>query len=143
MAGSHDYSFDNLLREIRGLKRLPASMYCQLNSIAHFDDEKNIAEKTLSSYSRGRTALCILPVLEDGQHYYGQCNFKRDRSAEYNFKFVNSFDNLCAQKVLSILGKAHSVDVFIFLAQSDMVRFESNSVHRAVAQKFELQRPLS
>lgn len=118
--------------------RLPLSMYCPLIAIVGFDDEKIRAEQILDSNARGRVAICILPVLEDGQHYYAQCNFKRNRQDVGTFKFVNKLDLLCQEDVLPTLDREHNVDVYLFSDAIALNRFAVQPIHRRLAKKFVL-----
>jgi|SRR5271170_4903056 len=120
------------------LNRLPFSVYCRLSYICGFEDERAHCDRILSAHANGRICICILPVLEDGKHYYAQCNFKRDLAAQGELKFVDRFEKLCADRVLPRLARENSVEAYLFLTDATLQEFSSQPVHQAVRQKFEI-----
>ena len=118
--------------------RLPLSMYCPLMGIEGFEGEKEVAHRVLESQDDEKICVCVLPVLEDGRHYYFQCNFKRAPNDMGDFKVVNTLDLLCEQRVLPTLDREHAVDAYLFLDKAALEAFAARSIHRAIRGKFEL-----
>lgn len=122
------------------MSRFPFSMYCRLAGIEGFFQEKAVAEHTIDEHANGRSCICVLPVLEDGRHYYVQCSFRREPGDTGTFKFVNTLQALCDQQVLPALDRAHSVEAYLFLDAKARDAFASQPIHRNIKGKFEVVR---
>ena len=103
--------------------RLPISMYCQLRAIVDFEKEKDEADRVLGEQSGGRNCVCILPVLEDGKHYYLQCNFKMEFTDSWSFKYVNTLDKLCEQSVFPLIDRKYEVEAYLFCTDEGRTEF--------------------
>jgi hypothetical protein len=113
-------------------------VYCHLHHIGGFEEEKTRADPILSAHANGRICICILPVLEDGMHYYLQCNFKRAIRDEYDFKILDTFEKLCNDRVLPRLDRENYVEAHLFLTSETLEEFAAQPVHQGIRQKFEI-----
>lgn len=129
------------------MSRLPLSMYCRRVNITVdgqlvFDGEKKQAEAVIERYAKHRNVVCVLPALEDGEHFYMQCNFKMEASDLDNYKFVDTLANICKHGVLPSIDRTHDVEAFLFVSAGDKSRLASESVHSRIRSKFEVVPPL-
>ena len=97
-------------------------MYCQLKQINGLPEDKDLGEKIFSLSGIDERAV-VFWELEDPQHLYGHCNFKKDESANYNLKFCDDARQIISTN-LEVLVDEFGVKRFLFLGGALFDRFE-------------------
>ena len=82
-------------------KRRFSAIYCQRQSIAGCEQEQTVAEEIVAT-TRPMGNCVVLIELEGSDFVYGYCNFKRNSTDRYNFKFVESWLLLKAKNLILI-----------------------------------------
>lgn len=117
------------------MTRSMSPMYCRLNAISGFSDEKVAAELMLERFCPGYNAVAILGT-EDEHFIYGQSNFKLDVDDEYDFKFIDRFATISTNGVLDALNSAGRPKAILFMDADVRARFDAHPAFRRVRALF-------
>jgi hypothetical protein len=101
------------------------SMYCQLSGIRGFEEEKTRADAILRKQDSNMKVILILGI--EGDWLYGQCNFHHNPDAQYDLKFIDTFDAIVG-RTMDILCSNHNVSRLLFVDADLRERFNHTHV---------------
>ena len=102
-------------------QKYPFPMYCQLSGIAGLENDRQLAERVLNLNKSDERSI-VLWNLDRANRIYGQCNFKKDRDADYDLKFCDSIDQTIS-KNLTIFVREFGVRRLLFLEEELFNKF--------------------
>lgn len=105
-------------------------MYCGLDAIAGFHEERERGERLLRAHLPQQAGIVLLEV-EDPDWVYGQTTFRYQPEHEKPLKFLERFATLTSNRALPTLASAGAPAAILFVDAALKDRFEK---HRAFAE---------